>query len=92
MTMEIEKNIPIPTTRIKNNKHVNIARKMNVGDSIFIKAVEEDIGKYADYNRETHAIANNFANALRRLNKKATVRISRDDDGTLLGFRVWRTE
>ena len=90
--MNIEKNVPIPTTRIKNNKHVNIARKMDVGDSVFIKAFEEDVGKFHDYGGKTNTIANNFANAIKRIGNKASVRIVRDDEGTLLGFRVWRTE
>ncbi len=88
--MDIEKNIPIPTTRIKNNKHVNIARKMEIGDSVFIKAFEEDVGQFHDYSGKTHGMAMNFANAVNRIGNKASVRIVRDDDGTLLGFRVWR--
>ena len=89
MTIKIEQNIPIPTDK---SKHIGKARLMDIGDSVFIKAVKEDIGQFADYNRETRKIAMNFANALRRIGMKATMRIVRDDDDVLLGFRVWRVE
>ena len=85
MTLKIEQNIPIPSKQ-RNQKYMNKARLMDIGDSVFIKAVKEDIGQFADYNRETRKIAMNFANALRRIGMKATMRIVRDDDDVLLGF------
>ena len=90
--MNIEKNIPIPNESIRQTKYKGIVEKMNVGDSIFIKAFEEDIGKFADGSLKTREETKKFANALKKLNRKSTVRIMRDEDGTLLGFRVWRTE
>ena len=91
MTLKIEQNIPIPSKQ-KNGKHMGKARLMDIGDSVFIEAVKADIGQFADYNRETRKIAMNFANALRRVGMKSTMRIVRDDDNVLLGFRVWRVE
>tara|TARA_R110000824_G_scaffold67199_4_gene174025 strand:+ start:310 stop:585 length:276 start_codon:yes stop_codon:yes gene_type:complete len=91
MTLKIEQNIPIPSIQ-KKCKYMSKARLMDIGDSVFIEAVKEDIGQFADYNRETRKTALNFANALRRLGMKSTMRIVRDDDGVLLGFRVWRVE
>jgi len=90
--MEIEKNIPIPINKNRQTKYKGIVKKMYVGDSIFIKAFDEDIGKFADGNRKTREEAKKFANALIKLGRKTTMRIMRDDDGTLLGFRVWRIE
>jgi len=91
MTLKIEQNIPIPSIQ-KNVKYMSKARLMDIGDSVFIEAVKEDIGQFADYNRETRKITLGFANALRRLGMKSTMRILRDDDGVLLGFRIWRVE
>ena len=87
MNIKIEQNIPIPTA---NGRHNSKASLMDIGDSVFIEVVKSDIGQFADYNRKTRKIALNFANALRRLKMKSTIRIVRDDDGVLLGFRVWR--
>lgn len=89
MNIKIEQNIPIPTA---NGRHNSKAILMDIGDSVFIEVVKSDIGQFADYNRETRKIAMNFANALRRIGMKATMRIVRDDDDVLLGFRVWRVE
>ena len=90
--MEIEKNIPIPKEKNRKTKYKGVVEKMNIGDSIFIKAFDEDIGKFADGSLKTREEAKKFANALIKLGRKTTMRIMRDDDGTLLGFRVWRIE
>jgi hypothetical protein len=88
--MKIEQNIPIPTSTFKNTKHTGKASLMDIGDSVLIEAVKEDVEQYADYNRETRKIALNFCNALKRLKMKGLMRIVRDENGVLLGFRVWR--
>ena len=90
--MDIEKNIPIPKENVRQTKYKGVVEKMNVGDSIFVKAFEEDIGKFADGSLKTREEVKKFANALKKLSRKSTVRIMRDDDGTLLGFRIWRIE
>lgn len=88
MDIKIEQNIPIPTNTI--NKYESKAKLMDIGDSVFFHADPKDLNRHHDYNGFTRSKAMNLTNALRKLNKKGTMRIFRDEDHKLLGFRVWR--
>tara|TARA_Y100001938_G_C7735914_1_gene256982 strand:+ start:53 stop:319 length:267 start_codon:yes stop_codon:yes gene_type:complete len=88
--MKIEKNIPIPQNKMSKNEH--FARQMEIGDSVFFDVVEEDLGKYHDYTGKTQRNACGFVRILKKCGMKATVRIARDENHKLLGFRVWRVE
>tara|TARA_R100001082_G_C4221990_1_gene99624 strand:+ start:51 stop:317 length:267 start_codon:yes stop_codon:yes gene_type:complete len=88
--MKIEKNIPIPQKKMSKNEHV--VRQMEIGDSVFFDVVEEDLNRHHDYTGKTHSNALAFVRILKKCGMKAIVRIARDENHKLLGFRVWRVE
>ena len=88
--MKIEKNIPIPQKKMSKNEHV--VRQMEIGDSVFFDVVEEDLNRHHDYTGKTQSNAYAFVRVLKKCGMKSIVRIVRDENHKLLGFRVWRVE
>ena len=83
--MKIEKNVKPPEYNSYNNKFESIARKMEIGDSVFFDFKEKDVFPVSDAQKLFNRIKKIYGKGSGR-----TARFNSNSDSERIGIRVWR--
>ena len=83
--MKIEKNITPPEHNSYNNKFENIAKKMEIGDSVFFDFKEDNVCPVSDSKKLFNRIKKIYGKGSAR-----TARFNSNSGSERLGIRVWR--
>tara|TARA_Y100000114_G_C11517072_1_gene211727 strand:- start:80 stop:337 length:258 start_codon:yes stop_codon:yes gene_type:complete len=83
--MKIEKNVEPPEYNSYNNKFESIAKKMEIGDSVFFDFKEDNVFPVSDAQKLFNRIKKIYGKGSAR-----TARINPNSGSERLGIRVWR--